>query len=504
MFSSAKIQWVNLIMSDFMQSKWGYVRRGALLILALLAVGAIVFGGYEWKVYHRNLAVSDANLLPLPALNGKDRILILSPHPDDETLGAGGLIAKARHLGLPVRVVFLTNGDGSLATRLVQDANFVEQMAKGKDPRRPHNIYREIAPMRQKEATAALAKLNIAARDITFLGYPDGGTKAMWETHWNAADPYRSPYTKTDHSPYANSPTPKAPYCGAGALKDVEQILISFKPTIVITTSTYDTHPDHWAAYAYLSAAVCQLQLQQKYFSWAEKIRCYTFLIHHGLWPAPHGYHPDEDLSPPAALVNIGAAWLRLPLNKMEEKTKENALLQYKSQLATTPQFLRGFVRRNELFRQEKKGKTSGSWEEILRDPRQDLLLPQLVAAGDITSLSLKKAGGKVLLLKIDLDGKPWADLQYVVSLHAVTPGNVYVHQITIEANNKHQWQGTLISAGSSNSTLQVNVANNQIIVRCPETSFNPENNAKNISLISASTLFHGRVLDQTPTAIVR
>lgn len=39
------------------------------------------------------------------------RILILAPHPDDETLGCGGLMAKAKELGAEIYVRFLTVGD---------------------------------------------------------------------------------------------------------------------------------------------------------------------------------------------------------------------------------------------------------------------------------------------------------------------------------------------------------------------------------------------------------
>jgi N-acetylglucosamine malate deacetylase 1 len=39
------------------------------------------------------------------------RILILSPHPDDETLGCGGLMSKAKELGAEVFVQFMTVGD---------------------------------------------------------------------------------------------------------------------------------------------------------------------------------------------------------------------------------------------------------------------------------------------------------------------------------------------------------------------------------------------------------
>lgn len=40
------------------------------------------------------------------------RVLVLAPHPDDETLGAGGLIALARAGGATVRVLLLSAGEG--------------------------------------------------------------------------------------------------------------------------------------------------------------------------------------------------------------------------------------------------------------------------------------------------------------------------------------------------------------------------------------------------------
>jgi LmbE family N-acetylglucosaminyl deacetylase len=45
----------------------------------------------------------------------KKRILVIAPHPDDETLGAGGLIADQRRRGVPVSVIAVTDGDAAYA-----------------------------------------------------------------------------------------------------------------------------------------------------------------------------------------------------------------------------------------------------------------------------------------------------------------------------------------------------------------------------------------------------
>ena len=42
---------------------------------------------------------------------GKTRLLILSPHPDDETLGCGGLIRRIKKAGGEVYVMIFTYGD---------------------------------------------------------------------------------------------------------------------------------------------------------------------------------------------------------------------------------------------------------------------------------------------------------------------------------------------------------------------------------------------------------
>ncbi len=41
------------------------------------------------------------------------RTIVIAPHPDDETLGAGGLIASRSRLGLPVLAIAVTDGEAA-------------------------------------------------------------------------------------------------------------------------------------------------------------------------------------------------------------------------------------------------------------------------------------------------------------------------------------------------------------------------------------------------------
>ena len=51
------------------------------------------------------------NLVPKAlSLEGITSLAVLAPHPDDEAIGCGGLMLHAQSLGIPVRVLFLTDG----------------------------------------------------------------------------------------------------------------------------------------------------------------------------------------------------------------------------------------------------------------------------------------------------------------------------------------------------------------------------------------------------------
>lgn len=79
--------------------------------------------------------------------------LIVAPHPDDEVLGCGGLVAAARR---PDAIEVLVLTDGALSP----------PPAAG-DPKLP--------AMRQDETLRALEALGVSGRYVSFAGLPDGG-----------------------------------------------------------------------------------------------------------------------------------------------------------------------------------------------------------------------------------------------------------------------------------------------------------------------------------------
>lgn len=75
--------------------------------------------------------------------------VVLAPHPDDETLGAGGLIARLRAHGVPVTVLAITDGEGAYV-----DTSGLDRI-------------------RVPEQTEALARLGVDKGMIRRLGLPD-------------------------------------------------------------------------------------------------------------------------------------------------------------------------------------------------------------------------------------------------------------------------------------------------------------------------------------------
>ena len=124
--------------------------------------------------------------------------LVLAPHPDDESLGCGGLIALAAGEGRRVEVVVLTDGTGS--------------HPESKAYPRPR-----LAALREAEAAKAATQLGLHPSALRFIRLPD------------------------QHAPHQGLELAQVSDC-------VRALLRESGAATLLTTWQCDPHPDHVAA----------------------------------------------------------------------------------------------------------------------------------------------------------------------------------------------------------------------------------------------------------------
>ena len=258
-------------------------------------------------------------------------ILVFAPHCDDETIAAGGYINKALNAEANVKVILATNGDGHYAGT-AEEFNKIYPSSSN---------YIDSGYDRQKETVSALSLIGLDKSNITFLGFPDQGTKLMLTKYWDKA--YKSPFTEDTRSPYSNSYHPNQEYTGANMENDIYELLVKYQPSIVIVSNPDDKHPDHAALYEYVYRAIQKSGL---------KPDLYTYLVHYDYFPYPSGLRKDKYLSPPLKLVGFNGIWHKFDLDTETENLKQAALERYKSQIKVPflHKLMLGFVRKNELF----------------------------------------------------------------------------------------------------------------------------------------------------------
>ena len=129
-----------------------------------------------------------------------NRVLVISPHPDDEAIGCGGTLRTHVERGDTVHAVFLTSG---------------ERGGHGRPPA-------DTARLREREAVAAATVLGLAA--VEFWRGPDGALRATRE--------------------------------GVGRLR---AMLERWQPAVVYVTHAREMHPDHRAAARMVRLATADL-----------------------------------------------------------------------------------------------------------------------------------------------------------------------------------------------------------------------------------------------------
>jgi LmbE family N-acetylglucosaminyl deacetylase len=128
------------------------------------------------------------------------KILVVAPHPDDETLGCGGLISLLAQGGSAFHIIFVTDGSASHRNSRTWPAA-------------------RLAAQREMEACRALAYLGIVNAPRLFLRLPDSEMPRPGDPHWERA------------------------------VAAVSDIMRRFEPDLVLLPWRRDPHCDHRASW---------------------------------------------------------------------------------------------------------------------------------------------------------------------------------------------------------------------------------------------------------------
>jgi LmbE family N-acetylglucosaminyl deacetylase len=297
--------------------------RAAAALAALAALAAGNAGGAP-------ASAAAASSQDLPPLSAATSLLVVAPHPDDETLCCAGIMQRVVHAGGRVSVVWITSGDASeLDMLLIEHRVFAPAKA------------RDLAARRMREARAATGALGVPAERQLFLGYPDRGVLKLLTTNRSTA--YTSGFTTAAAVPYSDALFPGHPYTGESLEGDFATVLARVAPTLILAPTPRDAHPDHRAAGLLAIAAVAQL---------TERAQLRFWIVHGGEgWPSPRGLEPGLPLTPAPRIRGVTPAVFALTPG--EEDRKLAALRAYETQTQTLAPFLLAFVRSTELFAAE-------------------------------------------------------------------------------------------------------------------------------------------------------
>jgi N-acetyl-1-D-myo-inositol-2-amino-2-deoxy-alpha-D-glucopyranoside deacetylase len=186
-----------------------------------------------------------------PVFTAATRLLVVAPHPDDETIATGGLIQAVRAVGGDVTVLLATNGDNNpWPQRWMERRLLIDAAAR-----------RRWGSRRRGEVAAALVRLGVPADRILPLGWSDMGiTDQLRRNH-------------------------------EGALSAFAEAIAEASPTLVAMPALGDRHPDHGACHVLTRLAVDRL---------GHTAACIDYMVHGTARPGPAF---TLDMSPAAAAI---------------------------------------------------------------------------------------------------------------------------------------------------------------------------------------------------------
>ena len=275
-------------------------------------------------------AAADARVRFYPTLesaNRRDRILIVAPHIDDESIGAAGYALDAMESGAEVFVVFMTAGDcNRISARILHKT--LEPTASN---------YLSVGRTRINEAYEAMELLGIPSKNLFVLGYPDRGLRMMLHHPFAVV---RSRGTHARAVPYFDAMSPGSEYTLNNVVTDMRRVIESVNPTMVIAPVAFDLHDDHAAAAEITDLALEHLDIPPQRLG---------YLVHTGRRIAKNLVsNPRRALLPPEKMKTF--SWATYALSPRVQKLKTSVLMTYRSQRPYVFLLRNAFVRSNELF----------------------------------------------------------------------------------------------------------------------------------------------------------
>jgi N-acetyl-1-D-myo-inositol-2-amino-2-deoxy-alpha-D-glucopyranoside deacetylase len=152
----------------------------------------------------------------LPAFSAQTRLLVIAPHPDDETIANGLLIQQVLVAGGEVRILLLTAGDNNpWPQRWLERRVWIGAADRQRWGRRRH-----------AEMLQALQCLGVPAQALQTLGWPDMGVTDMLL------------------------------HAATTAVPMLAMAIHQFRPSLIALPALDDHHPDHGSAHVLVRLAL--------------------------------------------------------------------------------------------------------------------------------------------------------------------------------------------------------------------------------------------------------
>lgn len=253
----------------------------------------------------------------LPPTDLQGAIVVLAPHPDDETLGCGGVIQRVASSAKSVHVVLMT--DGAAARASASSAV-------------------DLAALRRGELLAAGQRLGLREEQYQFLHLPDGALSSHLDE----------------------------------ATARMVEVLASLRPDVILAPYRFDWHPDHQATARALAGAL---------EAYPNELVVYEYTVwfwHHWPWVNADVRHPTAWMrSAVRSAVSIVLAWRDLryamalgPLLEVKRAAFECHASQRSLMSIADGQFMDRVLRPEECFARHIHPADDSGAREPLRHPQ--------------------------------------------------------------------------------------------------------------------------------------